>query len=395
MWKNLERESDSDALNTSKVSFKTVRKREYLFSQTLAETFPSLSSDLLELVDEFTNTCARAKFSPVVLGEANADWLAVSLVSGVTSAPIAQNFLLEMLKEGALMNNLAATQRTKDNVQQPFLPCHLVTFGNVTDAEKLFEECIKLASVLDTKVVTAEGVSELDRRLNRNIKVHVAKFPPGIPCASFRKTHNLNLNKPKKDGKHYTYDFARVLSVHNKGRLRVDISINIAHMLECHFCLPVNIVENGYVSSYDSVVASLRCDVNYQGSFSVRNLPSFGNMLPMLPWLEFCKQLTLRRRGPSAMAIVSVFVFFHLWDSFDAKRLREIMRMLKSREPSEVTKCLHYALQPSGMNDKDLAMVLQKALRCFTQLTKSIAACYCFHNDDNFHINYISPVTLR
>jgi hypothetical protein len=335
MWRNFEKEYATDVHHVNKVSTSTTHKRTDLFVDGLVKTFPSLSSDLLKCVDDFNDTCKRAKFSQVVLGEGNADWLAISLVSGATSSPIAQKLVVELLEEGALLNSMAVRE-TKHRVHEAFLPCHVVTYGQVTNAEKLFGECIKLASVLDTKVITADGIRELDQRLNRKMEVHVAKFPPGVRCAAFRKTHNLNLSKPKKHDTHYSADLTRVLSVPNGGRLRVDMSLYAGqtHLLACRFCIPINVVQNGYVLSYDLVVAELQCHINYEGTPVMRTLPSSIGDLAILPWLEYCKLLTVGRRGVRAMAIVSVFVFYHLWDTLDAKRLREIMVMLRSRKPS-------------------------------------------------------------
>lgn len=396
MWKNLNKEMETDDYHVSKVPTKVQHRRTDLFVDALVKTFPTLRSDLLKRLDEFHDTCVRAGFSRVVLGEGNADWLAISLVSGATSAPIAQNLLVEMLAEGVLLNS-TALKETRHRVHEAFLPCHVVTFGRVENAEMLFRECIKLAAVLDTNVITAEGIHALSQRLNFDMEVHVAEFPSGVRCPTFRKTHILNLNAPKKHRTHYSADFTRVLSVPNSGRLRVNMSLYAgkSDILACRFCIPVNVVHNGYVLSYDLVVGEIQCVIRYEGYHVVRTIPSSSGYLTMLPWLEYCKLLTIRRRGVAAMAVVSVFVFFHLWEPSDAKRLREIMVMLRSRQPSEVTSCLLGVLMFFEMERKDLTTAVHKASRCMTLIAESIAANYSFRNDDNFDVTYVSPITMR
>ena len=355
MWKNFQREYEVDVQHISKVSTRVTQKRTAMFVNALVKTFPTLSSDLLKCIDDFNSTCTRAKFSKVVLGQGNADWLAISLVSGATSSPIAQKLLVDMLKEGVLLDNTAVKER-KDRVTEAYLPCHVVTYGQVTSVEKLFRECIKLASVLDTKVMTSDGIYELDQRLSQEIEVHLVKFPKGVQCPTFRKTHNLNFNKPKKhDDGHYLADLTRVFSVQNNGRLLVDMSFytDQPHFMACRFYIPVNVVQDGYVLSYALVIAELQCHVYSTTSPVVKIIPSSCGNLAVLPWLEYCKLLTVSRRGASAMAIVSVFVFYHLWDTLDAKRLREIMVMLRSRQSNEVTNCLIGALMSFGMEHKE------------------------------------------
>lgn len=396
MWKNFKREYQIDVQRVSQVPTRVAKIRTDRFVEGLVKTCPSLSSDILKCLHDFDNTCLQAKFSPVVLGEGNADWIAISLISGATSSPIAQRVLVDFMKEGALLNNMAVKE-TNQRIFESFLPCHMVTYGRGDDVAKLFEECIKLASVLDTKVATVEVVRELDRRLNRQMEVHVAAFPRGVRCPLFRKTHNLNLNPPKKHGKYYSADLTRVLSVPNTGRLRVDMSQKAGYVdtWVCDFSIPVNVVDDGYVLGYELTVAQLLCRTNHNETLRIMKIPSPLGDVPMLPWLEYCKLLTLRRRGVPAMGVVSVFILFHLWHTLDAPRLREIMVMLRSRQKNEVTDCILDVFAHFDMEREEWSVAIQKTWRCMMMVADSIAANFTFRNDDNFAVTYISPITMR
>lgn len=388
MWSNLQAEYEYDLQQIRKIPKRVVEKRTELFINALVQTMPRLRSDLLRLLPEFHAACMRAECSPVVLGEGNADWLAITLISNVVCSPIAQKVLVELLKDGVLLNSMALTE-TSSHVHESFIPCHVVTYGAYVNIEPLFRECIHLAAYLDEKIITAEVVYALEERLRRRMGgVHVAHFPNEVTCASFRKTHTLNMNPPLKRGSIYQADLSRVKQCTYNGRLQVGINKGVReNVFICSLFIPVNIVENNYTFTYELPVVEIRCDTDRTRMPMFRSVPSSIGKLPVPPWLEFCKFLTPSRRGIPAMAIASVFWFQQMWVPSNAQRLRDIRTMVLSQGT------LDGVTRTEGITVDELKRLECQARRVVLLLIDAVAATASLHGSTE--TTYISSITLR
>lgn len=360
-----------------------------MFTDALLQTLPALASELLDRFRLIEDACSRAKCDHVSLGSSNADWLALTLLSGAMRPVAAERLTMELLKRGVLLNFMHLGT-SESNVRESLLPCHAVAYGAPECAVPLFRSCIRLAKALDEALVTQEVVRKMQRLIDHTSPAHVAHFPPNAECSSVRKMHSFIVRPPEMKGGVYHADLSRVIVARRTGRLRVDMShyAGATNKYACQLCLPVNVVQDGYILSYTVPILEVQLRTVPPPAAAVR-VPSSVGDLPVLPWLDFCKLMSVQRRGKKAMAIVAVFVFFELWKPRDDRRLQLIRDDAHAHAHAHLKKIV----ASLGASPGDEQQMLDLGHKAFALVVDFLHASR--KRPVDYVVSYLSPLSIK
>lgn len=383
------------------------QRQRSLAADALIRTLPNIRTDMLKHVEQIEKSLSHIGFSKISLCQANADWLAITLLKNVLQPHVRQRMMLDLVREGALRDTVGG--HVLKEFINTFIALHLAAFGT-GDRFDLFKACIRLIPMVERELVTADDMSAMETHLAKetSTQVFVGRLPSKYKTSElyFDINHEFNLNRPiKRKGTVYI-DLRRMIVLKNTNRLvvRMYVFAKRPHITGCDVCLPVHFHKHEkpahfhhnekYVDTHYIPIISIECEVRSKSDLpSIQRLPCAIGTLPVLEWPEFCKTMNVLRRTANGLAVISVFLFYYLWKPRTRDRLEALVGMISSPKKNEVTDLVadvmsHYIFD----DDKTAQKVRNKTKRLMLRFADAIL----LSNKLPFEVavQYVSSTTL-
>ena len=352
---------------------------------------------MLKHIEHIEKSFSHVGFSKVSLSQANADWLAITLLKNVLQPHVRQRMVLDLVREGALQDSVARSN-ARGAFFDSFVALNLAVVGNQDRRFDLFKTCIQLISVFEGELVTADQMSEMERVIAREFsnKAFVGTLPRKYKTSElwFDMKHDCNLNRPIKRKGVFYKDLRQVFLQKNTNRLQVLMTVNALrpHITTCYINLPVHFHTNEqYVETHLIPLLTTECEVRTKLP-SIQRVPCAIGTLPIFEWPEFCKTMNVARRNVDGLYIISVFLFYFLWNPRTRDRLQALVDMISSPEQNEVTETIADVMSHYVIDDKTTTKVRNKT----NELMIRFADAILLSNKLPFEINvqYVSSTTL-
>ena len=237
MWKNLQREYEQGVAHSARLQGKDAHIQPTL-SKALVKVVPNIRSDLMARVPAVATASRRAACSPPVLGQGNADWLAINIVSNAMPESLATRFWYDTQRYNVLLDSLNLKDDHKTGIEHSFLPCHLTVFGNEEDMCTLFRECVALVPYIE-EVVTNAVATNIEYELRKSLSaVSVGRVAVET---TYRKSHTFNAAKPEVTSNGtWSIAHSKVFVQNSKSHIRVHTTQGLSGTSWFHsFVLPV------------------------------------------------------------------------------------------------------------------------------------------------------------
>lgn len=406
MWANYEHLKQAEKEFNKDFAERQDLKNKYqiLSATALVRAIPDIRSKVMHYVEHIEKFCLRIDFPRVSLCQSNADWLAITVLKNTLQPHVRQRLMLDLVREGALQNSVSRFDTSVLNARflNAFIALHLAAFGT-GDRFDLFKRCIEFIPVIEDELLTPDHMSEMEKDLatETSLQVFVGRLPQPYRMNEFWLPfkHVCNLRPPiKKDGAFFS-DLSKIFTTKNTNRLQVRMHVlaNRPHITVCEINLQVHfVVDNDKekkVDTYVLTVVSIECEVRSKDLLPpIIRLPCTLGKLPMLEWPDFCKTMTSFRRGVDGLSIISVFLFFHLWNPRTRERLNAIVDMIARPEKNEVTVLITEVMSQYVIDQPTATKVRNKTKKLMLRFAQALELSSKLPFEVN--VQYVSSATL-
>ena len=390
-------ESREDNKKRGRISSSVLQQHQRSVAYILVKTSPTIRSQLIHKRSLFYKVCDGLSSEPV-LGNCNADWLALNTISENVTSGARQKLMIDLVRDGVFLDTLSLTDKKSSvgTFVEGFIGYHFVTSGPSSCLNELFRRCVCVARELDEKMITT------DFKNKYNTTARFLGNPVRIMCDSAlqqqkRRQHKFALNPPQKDSRGiFVEDFSSVLTLPNLGVVSVYMTRGALnhHKISVMWDLDVQCSCDQMDGKGTEVTFSLTLvEMSFYENHSVPRFllnpkcmrSNSGTMLVPTP-LNMCRMLRILRRGRDAMAIIGVFVFDHLMLQ-DPHGLKRFL----SGDTHEAWSRLCEVVDDIGdASSSDKLHVRNRSWKVLKALAQASAASSAVHNSDTTFISALS-----